>query len=252
MVRLIVLGASSLVATEEKRNTSLAFLGKTRGLLVDCGASPRSRLEHLGAGRDAIDDIFITHFHPDHAAGLPLYLMELSLLGRKKPLSVHGIRSCVQRLEQVMEMYQWQILPDSCPVMFHPLEENGQAAVLENEDFRVSAVPVRHVVPTMAVRVDCREDGRSAVYSGDTEPAPELVKLAAGADVLFHEATGVGKGHSSAAQAAEIAREAGVRSLYLIHTTPFADGPELLAAARAGFPGDVQIARDLTEIPWPG
>ena len=67
--------------------------------------------------------------------------------------------------------------------------------------------------------------GRSVVYSGDSAPSDEIGRLAAGATLLIHEATtaedleaeGNRWGHSSARQAAELARVAGVETLYLTH-----------------------------------
>jgi ribonuclease Z len=251
MVRLIVLGSSSLVATEEKRPTHLAFLGREQGLLIDCGVSPRGRLEQLGIGRDAIDDILITHFHPDHAAGLPLYLMELWLRGRRKPLAVHAGEICLDRIRQMLDLYEWQHVPGLFPVDFQPIPQEQGATALDGDEFRVTVCPVRHLVPTLAVRVECRESGRSVVYSSDTEPSSELVALAQGADILLHEATGEGPGHSSAAQAGEAARQAGVRRLILIHSDPYADSAALAAAASAVFPGPVEVATDRMEIPIP-
>jgi ribonuclease Z len=250
MVRLLILGSSSLVATEARRPTHLACLGAEHGLLIDCGVSPRGRLEELGADRDRIGDIFITHFHPDHASGLTLFLMELCLRGRTAPLSVYSGEECIRRIRRMMAMFGWRKIPGQFPVRYRTVKRGKREPVLENGEFRVLSTPVRHVVPTLGVRVEDKDGGKSFVYSADTEPSANLASLAGGTDWLIHEATGEGVGHSSAAQAAAVAREAGARRLLLIHTDPYADREALLAQARAVFRGDVLIADDKMEIEW--
>lgn len=250
MVKLVVLGSSSLVATEKRRPTHLVCLGRRHGLLIDCGVSPRGRLEDLGIGRDAIDDIFITHFHPDHVAGLPLFLMELSLRKRRKPIRIHAGKRVISRIRKMMEMYQWRKLPSQFPIRYHAVEYRPGANVFSHAEFRVRSTPVRHVVPALGVRVDFPGTGRSFVYSADTEPSPRLAALARGAGLLIHEATGAGVGHSSAAQAAAVARNAGVGKLLLIHTDPYADRKALVQQARVVFPGPVVIAADRMRVDW--
>jgi ribonuclease Z len=70
--------------------------------------------------------------------------------------------------------------------------------------------------------------GRKIVISGDTMPCEEMIAFSKNADVLVHEATfdseleDIAKdyGHTTAAQAAEIAKKAGVEKLFLVHVSP--------------------------------
>ena len=86
--------------------------------------------------------------------------------------------------------------------------------------------------------------GRKVVYTGDTRPCATVVEAASGADLLVHERA-IETGHSTAAQAAEVARQAGVGRLVLTHISPryTRDAPELLAEAKAVFPETI-VGRD--------
>jgi len=89
-------------------------------------------------------------------------------------------------------------------------------------------------------------DGKSIAYSGDTEPAQSLVELARGVDLLLHEATGEGPGHSSPAQAGDVARQAGVGRLVLVHYPPQPDLFDIwLEQAQSSFDGPVELGRDM-------
>lgn len=89
--------------------------------------------------------------------------------------------------------------------------------------------------------------GRRLVYTGDTRPHEAVIEASRGADLLVHEATFTDSelararetGHSTAREAAEVARDAGVAQLVLTHISPrySRDAGEILAEARAVFPG---------------
>jgi ribonuclease Z len=102
--------------------------------------------------------------------------------------------------------------------------------------------------------------GRKVVVTGDTRPC-EMTRLAAHqAELLVHDGSfaeaeaerAAETGHSTARQAAELAREAGVRLLALVHVSSRYDVREVLAEAREEFPAtEAPRDFDLVEIPFP-
>src|SRR4030067_2451562 len=104
MPKLVILGSSNAIPDESHENTHMALVGRERTVLVDCPGNPLVRVRRSGLDVSALTDLVLTHFHPDHVSGFSLLLMNLWLLGRKRPLVVHGLDYTVDRLEQVMEL----------------------------------------------------------------------------------------------------------------------------------------------------
>jgi ribonuclease Z len=165
--------------------------------------------------------------------------------GRKRPLNIYGLGYTIERIEKLMDFYDWDTWPNFYPVSFHRLPEEEKTFVMENQDFRILASPVHHLVPNIGLRIEFLETGKSLAYSCDTEPCKEVVSLADGVDVLIHEAAGTSMGHSSAYQAGEVATKAGTGSLYLIHyPTGDFDYQSLVGEAQTTFNGSVALAED--------
>ncbi|HZR82675.1 MAG TPA: MBL fold metallo-hydrolase [Candidatus Binatia bacterium] len=154
-----------------------------------------------------------------------------------------------------------------------PDDPLGAVPVVDRAGVRVSAFRVDHqpVEPAVGYRFDYR--GRSVVVSGDTRKSASLAKNAAGADLLVHEAlqrdaiarvvavaqrTGrtrlaklagdIPGYHTSPVEAAEVAREAGVKRLVLTHLVPgpnnFITRRMFLSGVSDAFPGDVVLGED--------
>lgn len=249
MTKLIILGSSNAVATENHENTHMVLVGSERTVLVDCVSSPLLRLERAGVDHDQVSDLVLTHFHPDHVSGVPLLLMDMWLLGRRAPLIIHGLEHTLERVESLMGFYGWKNWPEFFTVEFRRVAAEEMTLLLECREFRIWASPVRHLIPAIGMRMEIMHSGKVLAYSCDTEPCQEVVRLAKRADLLVHEAAGEGRGHSSAAQAADIALEAEVGRLFLIHypTGRYADG-KMLRDAEAHFRGPVSLAEDFMEI----
>jgi ribonuclease Z len=246
MAKIIILGSSNAIADETHENAYLIIVGRMRKVLVDSPHNPILRLKKVGIGFRDITDLVLTHFHPDHVSGIPLLLMDMWLRGRKRPLNIYGLPHALNRLENLMDAFSWENWPDFFPVKFKRLPPKGINPLLDCEDFSISASQVCHMIPTIGLRVEFKASKRVVTYSCDTAPCQEVIDLAQNADVLIHEASGAFMGHTSAAQAADVATKAGAKELYLIHypTGDFWQG-NLLRDARSRFAGKVALAEDL-------
>ncbi|MBN8636824.1 MAG: MBL fold metallo-hydrolase [Anaerolineae bacterium] len=248
MARIIILGSAAAVSDAEHDNTHFILEGESAPILVDCGSNPLGKIHKLGIGDETLQDMILTHFHPDHVSGVPNMLMHMWLLGRKAPLRIYGLNHCVNRVEDMMMFFAWDTWPNFFPVTFHRILERNNAPVLDNDDFRIFAYPTKHFIPTIGLRIENKRNGKVLAYSCDTEPIPPILDLARDADVLIHEAAGKGFGHSSAAQAGEIAAEARAKSLYLIHYQVWNTDPTpLVAEARTTYDGPIHLCEDFDE-----
>jgi ribonuclease BN (tRNA processing enzyme) len=136
----------------------------------------------------------------------------------------------------------------------------------------VTAALVEHppVTPSFAYRFDCPD--RSIVFSGDTRPSDNLIRLAKGADVLVHEVMYLPAleqligtetnaktlrahllaSHTTTEQVGRVATEAGVKTLVLSHFVPggvpFVADEVWRDAVRPTFKGEIVVGRDLLEL----
>ncbi len=245
MPRVIILGSSNSIPTAEHENTHMVVIGQERVVLVDCVSNPILRLEQAGVDFNDLTDLILTHFHPDHVSGVPLLLMDMWLMGRRKPLNVYGLHHTLDRMEDLMGFYGWSEWPNFFPVAFYRLPGQEMTQVLDCPDFRIFSSPVRHLLPTIGLRFEFNHNNRVMAYSCDTEPCAQVVRLAEGADVLIHEAAGAARGHSSAGQAGEVATRAEAGALYLIHypTGKYGSG-DLAREAATKYQGPVKLAED--------
>jgi ribonuclease Z len=100
--------------------------------------------------------------------------------------------------------------------------------------------------------------GRTIVLTGDTAPSEAVAAQAAGADLLVHEASFCDDeldraretNHSTAADAASIAKAAGVRLLALTHLSNRYFGPEVAREAREIF-SETVVPKDFDIIELP-
>ena len=155
----------------------------------------------------------------------------------------------------------WALVEDERPGVFHP--ERAQTLGVPMGPLwgalqrgREVTVDGRVIRPQDVVEAPRR--GRRVVVTGDTRPCRGTVEAARGADVVVHDSTfsdaeqdrAEETYHSTAREAARVAREAGAQRLVLTHlsTRYDRDFAPLVEQARAEFGGDLDVAADGMEL----
>jgi ribonuclease BN (tRNA processing enzyme) len=187
-MRVQFVGCGDAFGSGGRQNTCFHVTGPSANFLIDCGATALPALKRLGIARNNIELILITHFHGDHFAGLPFFLLDAQFSRRTRPLVIAGPQAIETRLAQVMEaLFEHSSKTrqkfDLSVVALTPEERRTFGAI------DVTPYPVVHGEsggPFLAYRIEA--DNRIIAYSADTEWTETLVPLARDADLFIAEA----------------------------------------------------------------
>jgi ribonuclease Z len=236
-------------------------------LLLDCGhSSVNGLLQALRPGQ-AIDALLFSHLHFDHVIGLPELLCRFALESRGWP-RIFGPRDTATYAAEALSIARTLSKnPSRVPPADPAVEEGGPGDAITLGEIRVANIEVPHVAHLQCLARRLEWNGGTVVYSGDTTDAPEImIPFSAGADVLIHECysegalglavaelpeavreaarAGIAGTHSRVETVAQIAREAGVRTLVLTHLLAGEDEATLESIAGSIYKGRIVVARD--------
>ncbi len=248
MGKVTILGTASFIPSAEADNTHLAIQSGWRTVLVDTATNPFLSLKKGGIEPNAITDLVLTHFHPDHVSGLPILIMGMWFTGRKEELHIYGLEYTLERAKKMLELFNISSWANLFQIHYHPVSGSGISVLFSDENLRLLGAEVKHLIPTMGIRVEFPASGKTLAYSCDSEPCQAVETLAKDVDVLLHESAGNSKGHSSPKQAGETAQKAGVGTLYLIHYPGESEPDKFIEQAKSVFHGQVIAARDMMTI----
>lgn len=248
-----ILGSGTCVPSLTR--SACGILVQTGGekILFDLGPGTLRRLLEAGVTIFEITRIFLSHFHPDHTGELVSFLFSNKYPGKMRrtlPLTLvagEGLFSFFEGLKAVFG--EWIELP---PGFFElkSLNTTGPDSFLFN-DIRVDSAPVVHRPESLAYRLT-GADGKSVVYSGDTDESDALITLSKGADLLICEAAMPDElktqGHLTPSRAGRIATLSGVRKLVLTHFYPECETVDMIGQCRKTYGGPLVLAEDLMTI----
>lgn len=281
MLEITFLGTSGSTPTIERSMPAIAIKHEGNVYLFDCGEGTQRQIMKYRVGYGSLKAIFISHLHLDHFLGV-YGIIETLHLTSPCPKEIHlfapaGIPLINNRaFLKLHEISSGELLNhDELSIRAFPVRHGRNAfgfVVTEKDKIKFNAdkahglgmkgkmfneIQKKGFITVNGKRIKLEDvsyvkPGLKVVYSGDCAPSKRLIEHAKNADLLIHDgmfgsehkAEAFERSHSTVEDAAQIAKDAGVKQLVLTHISPrYPDTSALLESAKKIF-NSVLIAHD--------
>jgi len=284
-MKLTLLGTGTPAPLTHRAGSSYLVELDGEALMFDCGPGAVRRLLRTGVPITNLSHLFLTHLHYDHCVDYGYLVLNRWDQGSGKipDLQVVAPAPAARMTEQLFGK-DGVYGPDLAGRTLHPgshfvyemrggvlprrrpapvVTEVGHGDVVERDGWSVQVAEVVHCQPYLAcLAYRLNTPAGSIVFGGDTAPTSSLTELSKDADVLLHmchminglvedpRITGCCSGHLDAARTA---KDAGVKTLVLVHITEQLERPgireKILHEAAQVFSGQIIFGEDLMEVP---
>ncbi len=150
-IEVVFLGTTAGVPTKRRNHASVYLKYQSEqefSCLFDCGEGTQRQMLFAGVNFMHLNDIFITHWHADHFAGLLGLLETMNLEGREKPLNIYAPEA--EKFVEILLSLGYSTKDFDVfakDVWFEGIEKQ---VLLETEEFRITAMPMKHSIPAAA------------------------------------------------------------------------------------------------------
>jgi len=228
---------------------------KGENLLLDCSEGMRARLEKIKVDFFSINNIFISHFHPDHfdiISFLQSVYIRCIESGEKKTIKVFGPKDIGVKFEKIWDLlhedgHYSKTYKSFVDVKFFDYFDKQKIIVNKN----ITITPFKTIHGSMdAYSLRLSVSDKKICYSGDSSFSEGLVKAAENVDLFICESlNSIGskpdKSHLSPGEAGKIAKTAKAKHLILTHYDGEHTDREMKEDVRkSGFTGEITIGKD--------
>jgi len=202
-------------------------------IIIDAGTGIKGLGDKLYKERNSSYHMFITHTHWDHIQGFPFFKQ---IYDKKTHIRIYAPDTMGRSLEKAFNVLMQKVYH---PIPFSKLSSKIEFIYTESDIIKIGKVGVERIRnnhPGVCHSLKISGGGKKFVFMTDNELSQsnpvtsfnKFVNFAEGADCLIHDSMYFdhemngknGWGHSSHADVARLAKEAGVKMLGLFHHDP--------------------------------
>lgn len=167
MIEVCLLGTGGMMPLQNRWLTSLLVRCNGKMILIDCGEGTQIPIKMAGWGFKSIDVVLFTHFHADHIAGLPGFLLTLGNSGRVEPLTIIGPKGLGRVVEGLC------VIAPELPyeIKLIELDENKDTEIIF-DDIYVKSIFVDHKLTCFSYSVELKRQGKFDVNKANELSIP--------------------------------------------------------------------------------
>jgi ribonuclease Z len=182
-MEILFLGTSAMVPTKDRNQPSVLVSTRNYDILMDCGEGTQRQLKSKKVSPNRIKIILLTHWHGDHALGLPGLLMTIGQNEYNDTLKLFGPKGTRSAVENLKKAFLFSPSYD-----LEVIEVDG-GKIFEDSMLEIHARKMSHLVPCINFSIkekDRRRIKQDYVKELGIPPGPLLGKLQRGSNIEWN------------------------------------------------------------------
>ena len=189
-IEVTFLGTTAAIPTKYRNHAAIYVTYRSENefsYLWDCGEGTQRQIFTAGLNFMRLNEIFISHWHADHFAGLLGLLETMSLENRQKQLSIFAPEA--ERF--VPSLTNLGYSTKDFPIVAKSVYHDGSSiqTLVDEQEFQIQSMPMRHGIPAVAYALVEKDrikiDSEKAKKLGLPEKGPIFRTLKENGEAVF-------------------------------------------------------------------
>ena len=243
-IKIVVVGSGTAIPVKDHSPASILIQAHNFSTLLDLGPGALSKLPLYNIDILTVENIFLTHFHPDHSLDLAtLFLIfdyNISQL-QNKIFNLTGPTGIKNFTENFIQLFP-DVSIHAELIHFHEMSEDK----INFKGCRVSSILSGHTLNSISYRMEF--DNATIVYTSDCVYSKKLENFCSNADLLITECSypegWVTTDHLTSKEVGLLARNANVSQLIITHLYQPALEVDIQSQIAKNYSGEIRLALD--------